>query len=69
MPKKRKFVIFKNTVLEIKPANPLMHKSCEDCFFDMNCGRSDVVLLQYDHHCSEEAAIYVKVGKLVKPRK
>ena len=68
---KRKFVIYKNTVLKIVPEP--MHTTCRGCFFDdakgIRCRKSEIVVDTYRHLCSDDQTIYRKVGKLVKKRK
>ena len=71
MAKKKKFVIYKNTVLKIVPEHS--YTSCRGCFFDdakgHRCRKSRLVVETYDHLCNTDGTIYKKVGKLVKLRK
>jgi len=64
-----KFIIYKNTVLQIRPAQEEPGKKCLGCFFDGRCRDSEFITQYYGHQCSVDNSIYVKVGKLLKQKK
>jgi len=61
---KRRFVIYKNTVLEV--IHSPYAAACQACFFHNRCALSEPMEERVGHACTDDDTHYVKVGKLLK---